>query len=69
MNPILEFEIKFCVFAITGCCFVTFYRRKDAMEAQGALHNVKTLPGVSIMQDEDYILYISQACQHLAKRS
>lgn len=31
----------------TGCCFVTFYTRKAALEAQNALHNIKTLPGVS----------------------
>ncbi|KAJ8261771.1 hypothetical protein GJAV_G00158220 [Gymnothorax javanicus] len=26
-----------------GCCFVTFYTRKAALEAQNALHNIKTL--------------------------
>lgn len=30
-----------------GCCFVTFYTRKAALEAQNALHNIKTLTGVS----------------------
>lgn len=30
-----------------GCCFVTFYTRKAALEAQNALHNIKTLSGVS----------------------
>lgn len=29
-----------------GCCFVTFYTRRAALEAQIALHNVKTLPGM-----------------------
>ncbi|XP_036114357.1 CUGBP Elav-like family member 1 isoform X14 [Molossus molossus] len=29
-----------------GCCFVTFYTRKAALEAQNALHNMKVLPGV-----------------------
>ncbi|XP_056429268.1 CUGBP Elav-like family member 2 isoform X20 [Hyla sarda] len=29
-----------------GCCFVTFYTRKAALEAQNALHNIKTLPGM-----------------------
>lgn len=29
-----------------GCCFVTFYTRKSSLEAQNALHNLKTLPGV-----------------------
>jgi CUG-BP- and ETR3-like factor len=27
-----------------GCCFVTFFSRRDALEAQNALHNLKTLP-------------------------
>ena len=36
------------VFLITGCCFVTFYTRKAALEAQNALHNIKTLPGVRL---------------------
>lgn len=31
-----------------GCCFVTFFTRKAALNAQDALHNVKTLVGVSI---------------------
>uniref|UniRef100_A0A8I4A3X0 CUGBP Elav-like family member 1 n=1 Tax=Callithrix jacchus TaxID=9483 RepID=A0A8I4A3X0_CALJA len=29
-----------------GCCFVTFYTRKAALEAQNALHNMKVLPGM-----------------------
>ncbi|RVE74941.1 hypothetical protein OJAV_G00027410 [Oryzias javanicus] len=29
-----------------GCCFVTYYTRKSALEAQNALHNMKILPGV-----------------------
>lgn len=32
---------------ISGCCFVTFFTRKAALQAQDALHNVKTLNGVS----------------------
>uniref|UniRef100_G3N826 Cugbp, Elav-like family member 2 n=1 Tax=Gasterosteus aculeatus aculeatus TaxID=481459 RepID=G3N826_GASAC len=31
-----------------GCCFVTFYTRKAALEAQNALHNIKTLTGISL---------------------
>lgn len=31
-------------FYILGCCFVTFYHRKDALEAQNALHNIRVLP-------------------------
>lgn len=34
-----------CLF--TGCCFVTFYTRKAALDAQNALHNIKTMSGVS----------------------
>merc|ERR1719458_1225154 len=29
-----------------GCCFVTYFNRRDALEAQNRLHNVKTLPGM-----------------------
>ena len=29
-----------------GCCFVTYYMRRSALEAQNALHNIKTLPGM-----------------------
>uniref|UniRef100_A0A8C4QBB1 RRM domain-containing protein n=1 Tax=Eptatretus burgeri TaxID=7764 RepID=A0A8C4QBB1_EPTBU len=29
-----------------GCCFVTFYTRKAAIESQNALHNIKILPGM-----------------------
>ncbi|MGH0132932.1 UNVERIFIED_CONTAM: hypothetical protein FKN15_056893, partial [Acipenser sinensis] len=29
-----------------GCCFVTYYTRKAALEAQNALHNIKTLTGM-----------------------
>ncbi|XP_076265159.1 CUGBP Elav-like family member 1 isoform X2 [Rhynchophorus ferrugineus] len=32
--------------ASKGCCFVTFFTRKAALQAQDALHNVKTLPGM-----------------------
>ncbi|CAF2391709.1 unnamed protein product [Rotaria sp. Silwood2] len=28
-----------------GCCFVTFYSRKSALDAQNALHNLRTLNG------------------------
>ncbi|KOX67743.1 CUGBP Elav-like family member 2 [Melipona quadrifasciata] len=36
-----------CAFFVAGCCFVTFYTRKAALDAQNALHNVKTFSGVS----------------------
>uniref|UniRef100_A0A3P8VDV7 Cugbp, Elav-like family member 1 n=1 Tax=Cynoglossus semilaevis TaxID=244447 RepID=A0A3P8VDV7_CYNSE len=29
-----------------GCCFITFYTRKSALDAQNALHNMKILPGM-----------------------
>uniref|UniRef100_A0A8P4G402 RRM domain-containing protein n=1 Tax=Dicentrarchus labrax TaxID=13489 RepID=A0A8P4G402_DICLA len=29
-----------------GCCFITYYTRKSALEAQNALHNMKILPGM-----------------------
>jgi len=32
---------------VAGCCFVTFYTRKAALDAQNALHNIKTFNGVS----------------------
>jgi hypothetical protein len=35
------------MFRFSGCCFVTFYTRKAALKAQDALHNIKTLVGVS----------------------
>ena len=28
-----------------GCCFVTYYTRKAALDAQNALHNLRTLNG------------------------
>ena len=37
--------LTFCL--IRGCCFVTYFNRRDALEAQNRLHNVKILPGVS----------------------
>uniref|UniRef100_A0A0N5AL45 CUGBP Elav-like family member 2 n=1 Tax=Syphacia muris TaxID=451379 RepID=A0A0N5AL45_9BILA len=32
--------------ASRGCCFVTFYKRADAIAAQAALHNIQVLPGM-----------------------
>ena len=29
-----------------GCCFVTYYTRKSALNAQNALHNLMILPGM-----------------------
>ncbi len=42
----LSLSLSLSVFP--GCCFVTFYTRKAALEAQNALHNIKTLTGVSV---------------------
>merc|ERR1711892_131971 len=28
-----------------GCCFVTFFKRKHALDAQNDLHNIRTMPG------------------------
>lgn len=30
-----------------GCCFVTYYKRRHALSAQNALHNLKTMPGMN----------------------
>lgn len=38
------------VLFVSGCCFVTFFTRKSALDAQNALHNIKTLAGVSAKQ-------------------
>jgi RNA recognition motif-containing protein len=32
------------LYEITGCCFVTFYHRQDAINAQNTMHNLRTLP-------------------------
>lgn len=42
--------------AFAGCCFVTYYTRKSALEAQNALHNMKILPGVR--KGSTYLFYI-----------
>ncbi|XP_042563963.1 CUGBP Elav-like family member 1 isoform X12 [Clupea harengus] len=31
---------------VSSCCFITYYTRKAALEAQNALHNMKILPGM-----------------------
>ena len=36
-----------------GCCFVTFFKRKHALDAQNALHNVKTMPGVRFFYENN----------------
>lgn len=46
-----------CVASVVGCCFVTYYTRKSALEAQNALHNMKILPGVSAVYIE-FIFYL-----------
>lgn len=41
-------HVSFIFSTFLGCCFVTFFTRKAALNAQDALHNVKTLAGVSV---------------------
>ena len=40
-------KMVMCLLFFRGCCFVTYFSRRDALEAQNRLHNVKILPGVS----------------------
>ncbi|CAK8697344.1 unnamed protein product [Clavelina lepadiformis] len=61
-----------------GCCFVTFYTRKAALDAQNDLHNVKTLPGVhhcvqmkpadSENKSEDRKLFVGMLCKSLTEQ-
>ncbi|KAK2919636.1 hypothetical protein Q8A73_001840 [Channa argus] len=45
-----------------GCCFITYYTRKSALEAQNALHNKKILPGVAVEDRKLFIGMISKKC-------
>lgn len=40
-------HVMYACASVAGCCFVTFFTRKAALKAQDALHNIKTLSGVS----------------------
>lgn len=51
-------NIEFGLLFIIGCCFVTFFTRKAALNAQDALHNVKTLAGVSKLRSIFISFYI-----------
>lgn len=42
---VCDTSVFFCCSQL-GCCFITYYTRKSALEAQNALHNMKILPGV-----------------------
>ena len=44
----LDFDLKNFRIPLPGCCFITYYTRKAALDAQNACHNLKTLPGVSV---------------------
>lgn len=44
---VVKFSLLFLSTLFEGCCFITYYTRKSALEAQNALHNMKILPGVS----------------------
>lgn len=60
-------NIEFGLLFIIGCCFVTFFTRKAALNAQDALHNVKTLAGVSklisIHMSKCIPLYLCWCCR------
>lgn len=46
---VVTFSLIFLPTLFAGCCFITYYTRKSALEAQNALHNMKILPGVSTL--------------------
>ncbi|CAK5030040.1 unnamed protein product [Meloidogyne enterolobii] len=46
-GPVFQLNILRDKGSEESCCFVTFYHRKDAINAQNALHNVHTMPGLS----------------------
>jgi len=41
-------QIRALFFFVAGCAFLTYYSRDSAISAQSALHEKRTLPGVSV---------------------
>ena len=49
----------------TGCAFVTFNKRKEAVKAMAAVHGVHTVPGISLSTARASKLYSHRALQIL----
>jgi hypothetical protein len=49
----------------TGCAFVTFNKRKEAVKAMAAVHGVHTVPGISLSTARRSKLYSHRQLQFL----